>query len=72
MIYTSYKRNPPSEYFCNYLKKEFSLNDKAINLCIKHSQLENAPISIILWNFGLITLKQYQLLIDWIHQNKKD
>ena len=60
----------PSKKLLIFLKEEFSLNDQAISLAIKHSNLESAPFPIVLWNFGLITVDQYQVLLDWIIDNE--
>ena len=60
----------PSENLLIFIKEEFSLNDQAISLAIKHSNLESAPFPIVLWNFGLITVDQYQVLLDWIIDNE--
>ena len=60
----------PSKNLLIFVKEEFSLNDQAISLAIKHSYLESAPFPIVLWNFGLITVDQYQVLLDWIIDNE--
>ena len=60
----------PSKNLLIFVKEEFSLNDQAISLAIKHSNLESAPFPIVLWNFGLITVEQYQVLLDWIIDNE--
>ena len=60
----------PSKKLLIFLKEEFFLNDQAISLAIKHSNLESAPFPIVLWNFGLITVDQYQVLLDWIIDNE--
>ena len=60
----------PSKNLLIFVKDEFSLNDQAISLAIKHSNLESAPFPIVLWNFGLITVEQYQVLLDWIIDNE--
>ncbi len=60
----------PSKNLLIFVKEEFSLNDQAISLAIKHSNLESAPFPIVLWNFGLITIEQYQVLLDWIIDNE--
>ena len=60
----------PSHKLLIFLKEEFTLNDQAISLAIKHSNLESAPFPIVLWNFGLITVDQYQVLLDWIIDNE--
>ncbi|KGG11704.1 MULTISPECIES: DUF2949 domain-containing protein [Prochlorococcus] len=54
-----------------FLKHEFELSDNAIDLGIKQSQLESAPLPVILLSFGLITLEQFQTLLDWIEKNHK-
>ena len=60
----------PSKNLLIFLKEEFSLNDQAISLAIKHSNLESAPFPIVLWSFGLITVQQYQVLLDWVIDNE--
>ena len=60
----------PSKNLLIFVKEEFSLNDQAISLAIKHSNLESAPFPIVLWNFGLIAVEQYQVLLDWIIDNE--
>ena len=69
VVYSTKKEKYKSEDLINFLKKEFDLTDDAINLAIKYSQLESAPISITLLTFGIITLTQYQSLLDWLYPN---
>ena len=68
MILTSHIEPRPSKDLYTYLKSEFLLSDSAIKLAIKQSQNESAPIHIILWNFGLISIPQYHKLLGIIHQ----
>ena len=70
MVLTSHKQSPPSREFSSYIKKEFNLNENALQLGIKQSIQENAPLSIILLSYGLISLNDYQKLLDWLEQNK--
>ena len=49
----------------NFLKQKVGLSEEAINLGLRQSELEQAPLPIILWSFGLITLKQYQDVLNW-------
>ena len=55
-------RNLPSEKLLFFLKKDLLLNDQAVDLAIKHSNLESAPLPIVLWSFGLLDLNQYHCL----------
>ncbi len=41
------------------------LSENEINLGIRQSELEQAPLPIILWSFGIISLEQYQQILDW-------
>ena len=66
MIFTTHKAPIPSNELYAFLSGELMLTDNAIKLGIKQSQTECAPISIILWNLGLINLEQYQKLLDWL------
>ena len=69
MLFKNHYNLKLSSQLCEFLKKEFSLNDQAINLAIKKSEFEFAPISIILFNYGMINIYQYQILLDWIEEN---
>ena len=69
MIFTSHKEPNVSTELYIFLRQEFGLTESAIDLGVKHSQMESAPLHIILWNFGLIDINQYQILLDWIDQN---
>ena len=64
------KQSLLSTRFLIFLKEEFSLSDQAVSLAIKRSHLESAPLPIVLWDFGLITVDQYQELLDWIIENE--
>jgi len=70
MIITSHLQSLPSEVFCHFLIQDIGLTREALDLGIRHSISENAPLPIILWNFGLITLEQYQTILDWINTNQ--
>ena len=68
MILTNNPQPPPSKELCDYIVEELGLTTEALELGIKKSILENTPLPIILWNFGLITLSQYQEIIKWSYE----
>ena len=70
MVLTSHPKPKPSSEICKYLQSEFQLSSQAIELAIKQSSNENAPLSIILWSYGLISLGDYQKFLDWLDENK--
>ncbi len=65
MITNSHPQSPPSDLLINFLIQKLGVSKNAIDLGIRQSQLEQAPLPIILWSFGLITLSQYQTVLDW-------
>ena len=69
MILTSNPQKEPGKELCLFIKKNFGLSDSAIELGVKKSIEENAPLSIVLWSYGLISVSEYQELLDWINQN---
>ncbi len=46
------------------------LSDNALNLGLRQAALEQAPLPVVLWSFGLLNLSQYQDVLDWQHQHE--
>ena len=65
MINTNHPISSPTPELCNFIIHELGLNDTALNLGLKKSVLENAPLPIILYTYGLINLMQYQKILIW-------
>ena len=64
------KNNSQPDYpieLYNYLVSEIGLTKEAIELGIRQSKIEKAPIAIVLWNFGLISALQYKKIIEWTY-----
>ena len=59
----NYPISPPSTELCNFIILKVGLNESALNFGIKKAILENAPLPIILFSYGLINLKQYQKIL---------
>ena len=38
---------------------------QALNLGLRQAELEQAPLPIVLWSFGLLSLEQLQQVLDW-------
>jgi hypothetical protein len=49
----------------SYLRRELGLSENALELGVKQAQLEQAPLPVILWRFGLISLEQLDLVLAW-------
>ncbi len=71
MIHTSHPIAPPTEDMCKHLIDKIGLTQGALNLGIKQSQIENSPLPVILWTYGLITLPQYCDLLNKFNCSSK-
>ncbi len=69
MINTSNSINPPSEDLCNFIIDKLGISQSALELGIKRSCLENSPLPIVMWSYGLITLSQLKIILLWLRDN---
>ena len=69
MINTSNSINPPSAELCNFIIDKLGISQDAIELGIKRSRLENSPLPIVMWSYGLITLSQLKIILLWLKNN---
>tara|TARA_Y100001968_G_C18719228_1_gene419352 strand:- start:34 stop:249 length:216 start_codon:yes stop_codon:yes gene_type:complete len=65
MINTSLPINPPSDELCDFIINKIGINQSALDLGIKRSILENSPLPIVMWSYGLITLTQLKTILIW-------
>ena len=70
MIITSHNQNESSAALIEFLQNKIGLSQKALSLGIRQSKLEQAPLPVVLWSFGLLDLIQYQQVIDWQKDNQ--
>ncbi len=70
MINTSHSQPRPDPDLIEFLRQRLGLSQRALELGIRQSQLEQAPLPIVLNTFGLITLTQYQQVLDWQDENQ--
>ncbi len=69
MIFISHSQPPPSQDLLVYLQQTMGLSDDALKLGLRQSIAEQAPLPIILWTYGLISLTQLEELLDWQDKN---
>ena len=78
MINTSERINPPSKELCDFIidnlgisqsALELGISQSALELGVKRSSLENAPLPVVMWSYGLITLSQLNLILLWLKDN---
>ena len=65
MIISSHKQPKPSNLLINYLQQKIGLTDDALSLGLRQAELEQAPLPIILWTYGLITIEQLDVIIEF-------
>ena len=47
------------------LQRRLGLSPSAIELGLRQAELEQAPLPIVLWSFGLLSLTQLEQVFDW-------
>ena len=65
MVISSSPQPPPSPALLRYLRHELALSDNALELGLRQSAQEQAPLPVVLWRFGLITLEQFDQVLSW-------
>ena len=61
--------NPPSEELCNFIIDKLGISNSALDLGLKRASLENSPLPIVMWSYGLITISQLQIILLWLKEN---
>tara|TARA_Y100001968_G_scaffold51025_1_gene41870 strand:- start:2841 stop:3050 length:210 start_codon:yes stop_codon:yes gene_type:complete len=69
MINTNNSINPPSDELCNYIIDKLGISKSALELGLKRCSLENSPLPIVMWSYGLITLTQLKIILLWVKDN---
>jgi hypothetical protein len=68
MVVSSSPQSPPPAPLLQFLRHQIGLSDSALDLGLKQSQLEQAPLPVVLWRYGLISLDQLAQVLDWQDQ----
>ena len=59
---------PHSQEMVRLLRHQFGLSESALELGLRQAQQELAPLPVVLWRYGLISLEQFDTLIAWQDQ----
>ena len=65
MVISSSPQPVPAPPLLRYLRQDLGLSDNALELGLRQSQLEQAPLPVVLWRFGLISLDQLDQVLAW-------
>jgi len=69
MVISTSHQPPPSPLLVRYLRQEVGLSQNALELGVKQAEQEQAPLAVVLWRFGLISLEQFDQVLAWQEQN---
>ena len=59
---------PPAQPLLRFLRHQLGLSESALAMGIRQSEVEQAPLPVVLWRFGLINLEQFEQVLDWQDQ----
>ncbi len=68
MVFSTSPQPVPSSSLVRYLRHDLGLSENALALGLKQAELEQAPLPVILWRFGLISLEQLDQVLAWQDQ----
>ncbi|MBI4780943.1 MAG: DUF2949 domain-containing protein [Oscillatoriophycideae cyanobacterium NC_groundwater_1537_Pr4_S-0.65um_50_18] len=49
-----------------FLQHELAVSSAEINVLLRHPEQAHAPLPMLLWQYGLITLQQLEQIFDWL------
>lgn len=65
MVHATTPQPPPSDALLRVLRHQLGLSESAVALGLRQAELEQAPLPVVLWRFGLISLEQLDQLLTW-------
>ena len=65
MVMSSQRQPPATDALLEFLQRRLGLSPSAIELGLRQAELEQAPLPIVLWSFGLLSLNQLEEVFDW-------
>jgi len=52
--------------FIEFLQEELAISPSSIAIAQKHREQDPGPLSMILWQYGLVTLEQLDRIYEWL------
>ena len=65
MVMSSQRQPPATDALLQFLQRRLGLSPSALELGQRQAELEQAPLPIVLWSFGLLSLQQLEYVFDW-------
>ncbi|MEG4810717.1 DUF2949 domain-containing protein [Microcoleus sp. F8-D3] len=54
--------------FIQFLQHEMAISTAEIDVLLRHPEQAHAPLQMLLWQYGLITLQQLIQIFDWLEE----
>jgi hypothetical protein len=54
--------------FINFLQDELELSSGDIAVALRKRELENGPLPMLLWQYGLVDIEQLERIFDWLEK----
>ena len=65
MVMSSQRQPAATDALLQFLQRRLGLSPSALELGQRQAELEQAPLPIVLWSFGLLNLRQLEDVFDW-------
>ena len=65
MVHATTPQPPPAPALLRYLRQQLGMSENALALGLKQAELEQAPLPVVLWRYGLISLEQLDQVLSW-------
>jgi hypothetical protein len=65
MVHSSRPAPPPPQALLRFLRREVGLSENALALGLRQAQQEQAPLPVVLWRYGLLSLEQLEQVLQW-------
>ncbi|WP_036530774.1 DUF2949 domain-containing protein [Neosynechococcus sphagnicola] len=49
-----------------FLRHDLAVSSTEIDIMLRHCERENAPLPMLLWKYGLVSLQQLGQIFDWL------
>ncbi|MCP9928444.1 DUF2949 domain-containing protein [Cyanobium sp. CH-040] len=65
MVHSSSPLPPPSPALLRFLRQDLELSENALELGLRQARQESAPLPVVLWRYGLLSLEQLEQVLQW-------
>ncbi|MEM7554837.1 MAG: DUF2949 domain-containing protein [Cyanobacteria bacterium P01_A01_bin.84] len=55
--------------FITFLQKELELSAADIAVALRHPEVNNGPLPMLLWQYGFVNIEQLERIFDWMEHH---